>query len=156
MIRLLLALGLLFFGQMALAQCDTLFVEPEFGVENTWMPKTKSYVLEVSFKESCVGRSSCYLASGSIRNRCDEKYHEDLTKVCKAKYQYKDRLFGQCMKKVNTAAKLVKLEGAQYFRSQKRKAGLAEREADRKLRADKRRESSSQRAEERRKKRLNR
>lgn len=143
-------------SQSLYAQCDQLFASPEFGVENTWKPSSKTYVQEVSFKKDCEHRSVCYLKSGSVRNLCDEAYHEDLTDTCKKQYQYNERLFGKCMVKVNKAAKLVKLEGGQFFRAQKRKAEADKREEERKARTDKRRDSFSKRAEERRKKRMGR
>lgn len=151
-----LLLVFMFCSQSLYAQCDPLFASPEFGVENTWKPDSKGYVQEVNFKKACVQRSTCYIKLGSVRNLCDEAYHEDLTDSCKKQYQFNDRLFGKCMVKVNKAAKLVKLEGGQFFRAQKRKAEAAKREEDRKARADKRRKSFSERAEERRKKRMGR
>ncbi len=154
--RLLLSLWMMYFSQMAFAQCDDLFAEPEFGLENTWLPQSKSYVQEVSFKKVCAKRSTCYLKNGSVRDQCDEEYHDNLEAVCKAEYPYKNKLYGRCMKKINKAAKLVKLEGAQYFRSQKRKADQEKRESNRKLRAEKRRDGFLRRAEERRDKRLGR
>ncbi len=142
--------------QPVYAQCDQLFADPEFGVENTWKPSGKGYIQEVSFKEDCAQRTACYLKSGSIRFVCDEAYHEDLSKSCKGKYQFEERLFGKCMRKVNKAAELVKLEGGQYYRAQKRKVEAQKREEERKARSEKRRESFSKRAEERRKKRMGR
>ena len=69
------------FSQTIYAQCDHLFADPEFGVENTWKPTVKGYAQEVSFKEACASRSSCYAADGGIKSRCDDQYLKDLTYI---------------------------------------------------------------------------
>ena len=147
---------LLIAHQAVFAQCDQLFADPEFGVVNKWKPKDRLFAIEVNFEAACLARSQCYLDGSSRRSRCDTQYRKDLTEVCESGYQFEERLFGQCMQTINAAAKLVELEGAQYYRLQKRKADTLKREADRKARAKKRKVKSAQRAEERRKKRMGR
>jgi len=153
-------LGLLCCGLLlttnVLSQCDRLIDKPEFGVVNTWKPKNQLFALEVNFEAACLARTQCYLKNGSVKSRCDTKYHEDLSEVCRLGYQFDERILGQCMHKVNDAAKLVEIQGGQYYRTQKRKADADKREHDRKLRAKKRKESFLKRADERRKKRMGR
>jgi len=153
--KLMVLFWVLLFSQSLLAQCDQLFATPEFGVVNTWKPGDL-FALEVNFESVCLKRTKCYLKNSSVRSQCDTEYHENLTEVCRAGFPLKGRQFGKCMKKINSAAKLVELEGAQYFRAQKRKGEALKREQDRKARTKKRKESSLKRAEERRKKRLGR
>jgi len=152
---LLLCCGLLL-ATNAFSQCDRLSEEPEFGVVNTWKPKNPLFALEVNFETACLARSQCYLKNGSVKSRCDIKYHEALSEICRLGYQFDERIYGQCMHKVNDAAKLVELQGGQYYRSQKRKADANKREEDRKARVKKRKQSFLKRADERRKKRMGR
>jgi len=153
--KLIVVLWGLLFSQVVMAQCDQLFATAEFGVVNTWKPGN-SFVQEVNFASACLARTKCYFKNSSVRSQCDDDYHKDLTEVCRSGFPLEGRQYGRCMKKINSAAKLVELEGSQYFRAQKRKSEALKREQERKARAKKRKESSLKRADERRKKRLGR
>lgn len=149
-------LSLLLCGQSAWAQCDALFAEPEFGVENEWVPKVKGYVPSVDFKEACANRSACYLSKGSFRSQCDRTYHDELMQSCELTHRYDIKFLRKCRRKADAAAEFVGLNGGAYFRAQQRKLEAIEREEARKERAAKRREGFESRAKERKERRLGR
>ncbi|MBL7004278.1 MAG: hypothetical protein ISR69_09660 [Gammaproteobacteria bacterium] len=148
---------MLLLSQPLYAQCDRPGDIPEFGVENTWKPKSKNvFVQEVNFKVACAERSACYAKKSSIRSNCDTRYYKDIIAVCEEGYRFNGDVLDWCLEKVDKAVELVRRDGGFYFSAQQRKTRSSNGEAGQKSQEDSRLEGFRKRAEERRNKRFGR